>query len=476
MENIGADADVLIAGAGMAGLSCAEALARIGLRVTVVEQDRRLGGRAASWSDPITGDAVDVGPQVLVNHYANLIALLQRLGNERLVRWQADPVITLVENGRRADVRANDWPAPLHMLPGLPAALDFLSAADLLSNRRVARSAARFGEQDFAALDAVDALGWLRGQGVSERAIEWFWATAARALLNVPLQRCSAAALARVAHLVVSCSGYHFGFPRVGISELFVPGCVQAVEAAGGRVMSGARVVRVEVDGGRFRSFELAGGQRLSARAAVLALPPDALAGVAPPAWRDGVPQAAARLEPCPYVSAYLWFDRRLGPDRFWARVWRPGDLNTDFHDLANIRGWPLEAPSLIASNAIHVHAALSDDEVIERTHREIADFAPVAGQARVRHAVVHRVPMAIPCPLPGAESARPAADTPFENLWLAGDWTRTALPASLESAARSGALAAERVAAALGRGASFAEPLPKAEGLMAWAARARAA
>jgi hypothetical protein len=230
------------------------------------------------------------------------------------------------------------------------------------------------------------------------------------------------------------------------------------------------------VDGARFRSFELAGGQRLSAPAAVLALPPDALAGVAPPAWRDGAPQAAARLEPCPYVSAYLWFDRRLGPDRFWARIWRPGDLNTDFHDLANIRGWPPEAPSLIASNAIHVHAALSDDEVIDRTRREIADFAPAAGQARVRHAAVHRVPMAIPCPLPGTESARARADTPFENLWLAGDWTRTALPASMESAARSGALAAERVAAAHGRQGSFAEPLPKAEGLMAWAARARAA
>jgi phytoene dehydrogenase-like protein len=385
-------------------------------------------------------------------------------------------VITVLEEGRRADMRANDWPAPLHMLPSVPAALGFLSPSDLLSNGRVARSAARFAAQDFAALDEADALGWLREHGVSERAIEWFWATVARSLLNVPLQRCSAAALARVAHLMLSCSGYHFGFARVGLSDLFVPGCVQAVEAAGGSVLSGARVVGMQVEGERFRSFELAGGQRLRARAAVLALPPDAFAGVAPPQWRDGVPQAAATLEPCPYVSTYLWFDRRLGPDRFWARVWRSGDLNTDFHDLANIRGWPAEAPSLIASNAIHVHGALSDDEVIERTHREIAAFAPAAADARVRHAAVHRVPMAIPCPLPGAERARAKTDTPFENLWLAGDWTRTGLPASMESAARSGALAAERVAAAFGRAAVFAEPLPKADGLMAWAARARAA
>ena len=476
MKNNGEDADVLIAGAGMAGLSCAEALARIGLRVTVVEQDRRLGGRAASWSDPITGDAVDVGPHVFVNYYANLIALLQRLGTERLVRWQPDPVITLVENGRRADVRANGWPAPLHMLPGLPAALDFLSTADLLSNRRAARSAARFGEQDFSALDAMDALEWLRGHGVSERAIEWFWATAARALLNVPLQRCSAGALAGWrtwwcrAAAITSAS-------RAWASRSF--SCRAACRRW--RPRAGAWCPERASCAWRWTAsasglFQLAGGQRLSARAAVLGAAagcPRGRGATRVARWRAAGRRPARALslrERLPVVRP------AAGPDRFWARVWRPGDLNTDFHDLANIRGWPPEAPSLIASNAIHVHAALSDDEVIQRTHREIADFAPLAGQARVRHAVVHRVPMAIPCPLPGAESARAAADTPFENLWLAGDWTRTALPASLESAARSGALAAERVAAALGWEGSFAQPLPKAEGLMALAARVPAA
>jgi 15-cis-phytoene desaturase len=141
--------------------------------------------------------------------------------------------------------------------------------------------------------------------------------------------------------------------------------------------------------------------------------------------------------------------------------VWAPGDLNIDFYDLSNIREQARGGTSLIASNAIHAHEAFdwSDERVVEQTRRELAEFAPAAGGAVLRHARVHRIPMAIHCPVPGSERRRPQNATALPGLWLAGDWTATAIPCSMESAARSGALAAEAVAARLGRRLRLVKP-----------------
>jgi 15-cis-phytoene desaturase len=139
----------------------------------------------------------------------------------------------------------------------------------------------------------------------------------------------------------------------------------------------------------------------------------------------------------------YLWFDRKLTGERFWAQPGALERLNTDFYDLSNIRqGWS-DRPSLIASNIVYSHRAraMSDAQIVAATRREIAQFAPEAGPARIVHAAVNRIAMAIPCPLPGSESERPAP-----SAFLAGDWTRTGLPCSMESAVRSGFMAAEAV------------------------------
>ena len=159
-------------------------------------------------------------------------------------------------------------------------------------------------------------------------------------------------------------------------------------------------------------------------------------------------------LEPSPYVSTYLWFDRKITTEKFWALLCAPGRLATDFYDLSNIRPSLAGGPSVIASNIIYSHRArdLADDALVAAVVREIAEFAPQAAQARVRHAVVNRIPMAIVCPLPGFERKRPHPRSRASRLFLAGDWLRTGLPCSMESAARSGYLAAEEILAEAGR------------------------
>ncbi|AEG91451.1 hydroxysqualene dehydroxylase [Ramlibacter tataouinensis] len=465
--------EVLIAGGGVAGLACASWLAGAGVRVTVLESETFLGGRASSWTDEVTGERVDIGPHVLSSEHRNFIALLERLGTAGQVRWQPDPLITLLDAGRALRMRAPAWPVPLHGLPALPNALRCVSPADLLSNLRLAWRATRMDEAACLALDGEDALAYLRRMGVSARFTEWFFASAVLALLNVPLESCSAASLMRVFRLMLGRSGWHFGFPTVGLADLFVPGARAAVEAAGGRVLTSAAVHALLVRDGRFEGVVLEDGRRLHAGAAVLALPPQAIAelgrrgqGIA----LEALARDADAFRPSPYVSTLLWLDRPVTGERFWARTVAAGDLNTDFYELNNIRSPGQGRPALIAANAIHAQAAWhwSDAQLVERTLREVREFAPPAAQAAVVHSRVHRIPMAIPCPQPGTERLRPANATPVEGLWLAGDWTATAVPCSMESAARSGALAAEAVAARLGQRLAVAVPAPETTGIVA--------
>ncbi|WP_119155059.1 hydroxysqualene dehydroxylase [Caldimonas tepidiphila] len=467
--------DVVIVGAGLAGLSCAVGLRGLGLRVTVLEKAARVGGRAASWIDPATGDSVDLGPHVLLSEYRNMLALMDALGTRERVVWQAQPLITLLEDGQVLRMQSSSAMPPLHQLVNLPVALRSLSLRDLWSLRRVAWQAVRREEEDLLTLDGLDARSFLRSMGVSEHLIDWFWSTACISLLAAPAQHCSAASVMRFFRMMAVRSGYCFGFPATGLSELFADAALREIARDGGQLRLGTGVRRVELERGGFSGLVLDDGSRLQARWCVCALPPQALLEVLAPGTWPGL-GAAARFRPSAYISSYLWFDRKLGDEKFWARRWSPEDLNCDFYDLSNIRaGWQ-DRPSVIASNCIDAarFGEVPDEEVVRRTLDEIAEFHPGARQARLRHAAVHRVPMAIPRAGPGTERLRPATRTPVRQLLLAGDWTRTGLPFSMESAVRSGWLAAEPVAAELGRPRRLAQAVPEPAGLTAWLSRRR--
>jgi uncharacterized protein with NAD-binding domain and iron-sulfur cluster len=465
--------DVVVLGGGIAGFTCAVALADRGLRVAVVEREKRFGGRASSWTDGRTGDTVDIGPHVFHSEYANMLAFLERLGTRDLITWQPGKVLTIASQPRRTVLRHSPLPPPLSLVPSmLPA--PGLSLRDQLSMRRTGLAGMRYGEEQAGALDALNAEDFLRGMDVTETMLDWWWRFAAMVVASVPLERCSAASLLRIHAQLSGYRGLHFGFGAVGLGELYVRQAIDAVDAAGGRVLGGKAAVSL-LGEQRVEGVVLADGGQLRARHCVSALPPADLAALLPPGWdaRAGLPALDA-FEASPYICCYLWFDRRVMDERFVAHLWSPDRLNYDFYDLSRIRrGWE-RRHSVVCSNIIYSHRAhaMSDDEIVAATVRELAEFAPAASQARVLHARVHRVPMAIPCPVVGFEARRPPAATALPGLVLAGDWTRTHMPCTMESAARSGWLAAEQVLRERGTPAALVKPIRMYDGLARTARR----
>jgi 15-cis-phytoene desaturase len=421
----------------------------------VLERAAQPGGRARSWTHGPTGDVVDIGPHVVHSEYANFLALLERLGTRDRITWQPKKLITIATKPPTV-LNHRPLPPPLSLVPDLVRAPG-LASRDLWSNNRPTWRALKFGEEDVAELDRIAALDYLRRAGVSERMIDWFWRFAAMVVMNVPLEECSTAALMRVHAQLIGRRALHFGFAGVGLSELYVPQCARLIAAAGGALRVNTQAVRVESD-----AVWLADGTRIAARYCVCAVPPQDLA-----ALRSDLAETSA-FAPSPYISTYLWFDRKLTRERFWAQLWSRERLNYDFYDLTNIRPDWQARPSVIASNIIYSHraATMDDRAIVAATVREIAEFAPTAAQARVIQADVHRIPMGICCPRPGTEMKRPATRTSLPGVFLAGDWTKTELPSSMESAVRSGFLAAEAVLAELGRPRAIAQRPRPTDGL----------
>ena len=462
---------VIVVGAGLAGLSCAAFLADAGLQVEVLESSSVAGGRARSWTDPGTGYNVDIGPHVLLNKYSNMLALLQRLGTAELICWQTDHLLTVLDKQRPIRFRQAPLPPPLHYINNLARVLPSVPLGRLLTNVPITLRTMRNGPDDIIRLDERTGLEYLRTSGVSQPFIDWFWSSVSMAFLNLPVEQCSAASLMRIFWYALGHNDVTFGFPKVGLSELYVPQCISRIERAGGRVLFNQKVAGLLYADGKAVGVRCEADSARYAGQVVLAVPPTSIPSLL--LSSAGLTSAARRFEPSPYISCYLWFDRKLTGARFWARPWSANEFNTDFYDLSNIRDADTGPGSLIATNIIWSHRAhdLSDEAIIQATLKEISDFAPQFRAARLIDSSVHRIPMSVPCAKPGVERLRPGTSA-VPGLYLAGDWTDTDLPFCMESAVRSAALAAEAVLGAQGRHQKYALPVPAPSGLVGLVAR----
>lgn len=444
---------VVIIGAGLAGLSLATELVDEGFDVEIFERNRYLGGRASDLVDHKTHDPVPIGPHVFAASYNNFFRFLRKINAHRLIDWERNVFIEVIYKGEHHKLRFYALPAPFFMLPWI-AAYPFIRLRDKLSNIVMSVDIWFSPTSRLRRLDAMTALEYLRSRGVSKPCIDRFWRFIVISLLNVPLEKCSAAEFTLLVKHWAHLKRRKFGFPKVGLGDIYADEAEKYIRAHGGTINRNCFVKEVRTDGTRIKSIVVERDgvdSSVTADVYVSTLHPIQLRELLPEDQLSCAPfNVLLEFEPVPYMSVNIWFDKKVTTKKFWAMVSGdpegPAYLNTDFYDLSNIYTDRTDAGSYIASNIIYSgsHHILNDDEVIRRTLEEIAEVFP-HNTAKPVHAHVHRTPYVIYAPLPGSIARKLSHKTPISNFFLAGDWTAR-VPQCMEAAVRSGYKCAEEI------------------------------
>lgn len=446
--------DVLIMGGGFAGLSAATALAAAGFRVTVLEKRPVLGGRAYSYTDQTTGDVIDNGQHAMMGCYTEMFRFLDRIGATDKLAIQPGLRVDMLDPEHGAGViSCPPLPNPLHMGAGVLGyrLLGVADRARVLAGGLRLLLMKRWGDARLREL-TVDGVLDLLGQSTAARRA--FWYPVAIATLNDDPAIASADLLAEVMvrAFFAGKDAARFVLSKVGLSELYTHDARRFIEARGGRIETKAHVVGVGFRGDEVSHFELRDGRRLTASAYVSAVPPQGLFPLLPIAVRRSVPALGGieGLTSSPIVSVHVWFDRPILAERPFV-----GFVGTGTHWAFNrdvISGRRDRDGSYLSFVISGARGIVDDDNdaIVARTLADLRRLVPAAAAIGVRHTQVVKEKFATMSPTVAAARLRPPTVTPFDNFVLAGDWTDTGLPATIESAVMSGHRAADVVTARL--------------------------
>jgi squalene-associated FAD-dependent desaturase len=462
MKSAAASPTVAIAGGGLAGLAAGCALAEVGFRVLLFERRPYLGGRASSYEHPGTGEVVDNCQHVLLGCCTNLMDFYRRIGVEDRIRWY-DRLVFLEPGGRQSVLKASALPAPFHLMPA------FLRFQALGFADKLGIAQAMLGLMKRAGGDSgQDFLAWLRAYGQSERAIERFWKTVLVSALNEDLDRISvryAAQVFRESFLKSAAAG-RMGVPTVPLTNLY-SAAGEYLRARGGEVQ--VRTALTGFQAGTATVKLCLSNEEVLADYAVLALPFQGLAAVLPAdASAEPLRAVLDKFESSPITGVHLWLDREVTDLDHAVLLDRTIQWMFQKSRIQGERGGG-EAKSYLelVVSASKSLIERSRSEILELAISELKEFFPEARKARVVKATVIKEVHATYSPLPGLDVYRPAAASPWTRVFLAGDWTATGWPATMEGAVRSGYIAAEAVARAAGREVRFLQPDLPATGFM---------
>ena len=441
--------DAVVIGAGVAGLSAAVRLTQHGKRVAVLEARGRLGGRATAFPDRETGELVDNGQHVMLGCYVDTFAFLRDIGAEEHVRLQPQLAVTMIDRARRRTrFSCQALPPPFHLVAGILdwdalSWRDRLSALGMATPLKHARRELLPGATRKAASPGETVEHWLIRNGQTPRLREMLWNPLALAALNQPPDRAAAHVFARLLAEMFGSDprAAAIALPTRPLHLMYAEPAREFIERHGGVVVTGV-TAQLEVRGDAVEAVQ-SGGGRWTARHVISAVPWYAFGELfadEPPALRDVIDRAR-RMTSSPIVTVNLWFDRPVLDEPF---VGLPGRAMQWVFDKRLVFGDDASHLSLVSSGAAPI-LARSNEELIATAHDELLDALPDSRVARLVRATVVREPRATFSLAPG-QPARPPAETGIPGLLLAGDWTDTGLPATIESAARSGHRAANLI------------------------------
>lgn len=445
---------IAIIGGGVAGLAAGCALADAGHKVLLFERKPYLGGRASSYEHPGTGEVVDNCQHVLLGCCTNLIDFYGRIGAAADVQW-FDMLTFITPDGVRSQLRPSLLFAPLHSGPAFLRA-KFLAMPDKVAIARGLAAMMRRPLPD----DGNSFLQWLRDHGQTEQAIHRFWEPVLVSALNEELGRCSAryASLVFRDSFLKSADAGKMGVPSVPLTELYSKARAY-IEGRGGSVRLRTVVEQVAPHADGVTLTLASGSGEAVAADAVIVASPWLVAGKLLPALQSRL----SRLESSSITGIHLWFDRRITDLPHAVLLDRT--IQWMFHKsvLQPRRGQSGSYVEVVVSASKKL-IDLSRQEIIDLAVKELAEFFPAVCDARLEKATVVKELHATYSVLPGGDAFRPKQATADPRIFVAGDWTETGWPATMEGAVRSGYLAAEAVA-----DRRFMVPDLSAQGVMRW-------
>ena len=469
---------MIVIGGGLAGMAAGVALAESGWRVRLFEQRPFLGGRATSYVLP-DGEHVDNCQHVTLGCCTNLEDFYRRVGATDKIKF-FDRLVFVDPRGRRGEMQAGILPAPFHMTGAFvkfaPLTLkDKLSIAWAMLN--ILQTNGR--TWDVNQFGGISMLEWLRRRHQTKGAIERFWRVVLVSALDEELEKTDARYGIDVfwKAFLSNRTGYRMGVPTVPLAELY-DGCKSAIEQKGGEVNLRAAARQLQIENRAVTAALFDAGREEPADAFILAVPHTAVAALLPDETmrKESAFRNLAMLKSAPITGVHLWFDREVMTEPFvtlldtttqWIfnKTTLYGSLNGAGKDSRE--GQYLQ---LVAS-ASYSLLQKPRQEIIDLCLKEVRQALPAARDANLIKATVIKEAAATFSPEPGVDRWRPKQETTVQNLFLAGDWTDTGWPATMEGAVRSGYLAAEAALRKEGRPHQFVRPDLGADGLVGlWA------
>ena len=444
---------IVVVGGGLAGLAAAVALTDRGYPCTLLESRPRLGGRASSFHDPATGTEIDNCQHVTLGCCTNFRHFCQTTGLAEF--FLREPTLFFVGPSGRVDrFEASPLPAPFH-LTGAFAKLSYLSWRDKFALARGLKALAQpVSPQD----ESKPFSEWLHQHGQTEATIQRFWLVVLVSALSESLERVSVGHARKVFvdAFLAHRDGWYVDIPSVPLEDLYGGRLTEWLTSRGTEIRLQTSVEQVELAENRAVGVRLASKDLVAADELIVALPFYRVLAILPPSVASHQDLAGIeRLEAAPIASIHLWFDRPIMELRHAVLV----DRLCQWVFNRTAIGTPSRAPSDSGDNSLDSAyyyqivisasrglAGRSKDDIQGEVLRELTAIWPVTGTARLLHSRQVTEHRAVFSPVPGVDDFRPIQQSPIANLQLAGDWTRTGWPATMEGAVRSGYLAAANI------------------------------
>ncbi len=436
---------VAVLGAGYAGLAAATDLVLRGHDVTLIEARALLGGRAHSFTDVKTGLVLDNGQHILMGCYHETLRLLRQLGvMDRLYSPPRLEVPFASEKGR--SLMTATAPDPLHLLSALLGYAELTSADKFAAIKLALRL--RLGQEP----DVHETVqSWMERWRQTPNLVRALWEPLCIAALNEPVATASAQLFATVIRrsFLAGAADSAILLSRVGLSDLFAPEVRQLLVMCGAKLNLQAPVAELNFNGTTLKEIKLSDGTTLQPEAVVSALPWHVLRGLLPA--ESKLASACGQIHDAPIVSLHLWLDRPVLKEPFIGLLDSPVHwvFSRDHIHGPNPAGQEGHVITAVVSGARDL-VDKTGPELEELAVRELARFLPEAVGVRVLHRMVYKSRSATFAATPETEPLRPETTTEWPNFWLAGDWTNTGLPATIEGAVLSGVRAARAVDAAV--------------------------